>query len=201
MMPPQNNGYYGSGGYVPYGAASQGMAMPINPYDPYMQQAQRLQQLTANQQQANMAQQPQVAEPPPISVLGVETEQQALDHPVDLRGIPQLFTMRDDSAIFAKMFNVKNATVDFKKYVRVGKDDPASEKTPAGGLSPTSIDAVLSQVKKFEDALQKIQNDITDIKQGQKNVQSGGNSQHAGGNQPSNKNNSQSGSGNGAGRQ
>jgi len=145
-----------------------------NPYDPYYAQQARLNQMVAQQQVQQQGQQgtQPIVQPqqPQISVIGVDNEQQALDSPVDLTGIPQLFTMRDDSAIYAKRFNVKNATVDFTTYKRIS--GPTSATTPAVATETPDNTALLDVIGKFTTQLNSIQKDIVDVKEALKNVQS-----------------------------
>jgi hypothetical protein len=174
------------GGVPNYGAAGAAQVPPVmaNPYDPYYAQVVRLQQMTAQQQAAVNPPAPAQPPVPQVSVVGVDNEQQALDAPADLTGTPQLFTMRDDSAIFAKRFNVKNAKVEFTKYSRESNGAAVQGMETAEPVNSIMTDVI----KSFTTQLNKIEKDLTDVKESIKNVQFSRNSQPVSAVQPATQN-------------
>lgn len=210
MFAPQANSYP----VVPpnYGGIGNGYGTPLyppappspqpSPYDPYYNQQARLQEMLRQQQQAvnGVAQSTQVQQPPAppqITVVAVDNEQQAIDAAADLTGTPQLFVLRDDSGIFAKRFNVKDATVNFTKYVK----DTRGEKVPDGKPAEQVNEAFQAVTKSFTTQLNDIQKAISEIKESLKNVQSSRDSKSFGPKQSSNERNYGSNSTDGASRE
>jgi len=165
-------------------------APPLNYYDPDAAYRARLQQLEANRQaawaqyqqalqgtaapyaQPNAA--PQAApQSAPYIVVGINNEDEAKKHTVDINGALQIFVLKDDNegVIFTKRLDMSTGGIDYRRYYCEKTDTPANATTTPKGDALGG--GILEVVGGVTTKLDNIQNDIAALREELKTAQNG----------------------------